>query len=255
MLPPLQWGWLALVVGVHAAGLAWLGLGGEPALPARPPQAAVSVRLLAPSAPSAASVPQAGATPPAAPAPPPAQPTAAHPRHPAKPAPRPAARPHTTSAPTAMTAAQRPEHPPAPAPAEQNENAAERLPTQVPPVAGPPATETPTTLSGATPGASHGTASAFSAARFDAAYLHNPEPAYPQASRRRGEEGQVVLRVRVLASGRAGEVEIAESSRYPRLDHAARQAVAEWRFEPAHRGDVPVDSWLRVPAVFRLEEG
>lgn len=91
-------------------------------------------------------------------------------------------------------------------------------------------------------------------ARFDAAYFSNPAPSYPRISRRRGEEGRVLLRVRVLADGAAGAVEIAEGSGYARLDEAARDAVRNWRFVPASRADVKIDSWLNVPIVFRLEE-
>jgi len=90
-------------------------------------------------------------------------------------------------------------------------------------------------------------------ARFDAAYLRNPAPAYPAVSRRRGEQGEVVLRVKVLRNGRAETIEVAKSSGHPRLDRAAAQAVRDWRFEAARRGDETIDSWIRVPVVFRLE--
>lgn len=90
-------------------------------------------------------------------------------------------------------------------------------------------------------------------ARFDAAHLRNSPPPYPQASRRRGEEGLVILRVRVGANGRANEIEIAESSGHERLDRAARSAVANWRFEPARDGEHAIESWVRVPVAFRLE--
>lgn len=64
----------------------------------------------------------------------------------------------------------------------------------------------------------------------------------------------MLLRVRVLADGAAGAVEIAEGSGHPRLDDAARDAVRSWRFVPASRGDLKIDSWLNVPIVFRLED-
>ncbi|HRQ48425.1 MAG TPA: energy transducer TonB [Rhodocyclaceae bacterium] len=91
-------------------------------------------------------------------------------------------------------------------------------------------------------------------ARYDAAYLRNPAPAYPSASRRRGEEGKVVLRVQVTADGRPDRVEIVQASGHPRLDRAALEAVQRWRFEPAREGNTAVDSWIRVPIVFRLEQ-
>lgn len=90
-------------------------------------------------------------------------------------------------------------------------------------------------------------------ARFDAAYLNNPQPVYPNASRRLGEEGKVVLRVHVDPDGRPSEIEIRTSSGFPRLDAAAYEAVSRWRFVPARRGDEPVAAWVAVPIVFNLE--
>jgi len=93
------------------------------------------------------------------------------------------------------------------------------------------------------------------AARFDADYLHNPKPVYPTFSRRRGEEGSVLLRVRVGAGGTALDVEVAKPSGFPRLDAAAREAVGNWRFIPAKRGSEAIESWVAVPIVFSLHEG
>ncbi len=105
-----------------------------------------------------------------------------------------------------------------------------------------------------TPGVSSATnTQSLTTARFDAAHLRNSAPAYPQASRRRGEEGLVILRVRVGVNGRASEIQVAQSSGHPRLDRAAEDAVARWRFEPAREGDRAIDSWVRVPVAFRLE--
>lgn len=92
-----------------------------------------------------------------------------------------------------------------------------------------------------------------SGARFDADYLQNPKPVYPPMSRRLGEEGKVILRVRVSAAGTAQEVEIKQGSGFSRLDAAARDAVSRWRFVPAKRGDEAVESWVAVPIQFALE--
>ncbi len=91
-----------------------------------------------------------------------------------------------------------------------------------------------------------------SAPRFDAAYLDNPAPIYPALSRRMREEGRVVLRVFVEASGRSGQVEIQASSGSPRLDQAAQDAVSRWKFFPAQRGAEAVGAWVLVPIVFNL---
>jgi protein TonB len=90
-------------------------------------------------------------------------------------------------------------------------------------------------------------------ARFDADYLANPRPPYPLASRRLREEGRVELRVRVSTDGAALDVELRQSSGSSRLDAAARDAVAKWRFVPARRGDETIESWVGVPIVFKLE--
>lgn len=98
-----------------------------------------------------------------------------------------------------------------------------------------------------------GPAPALDPPRADLAYLNNPPPAYPRASRRAGEQGRVMLRVRVTADGRAEEVEIEHSSGYPRLDEAALRAVRRWRFVPARRGEQSVAAWARVPVHFSLQ--
>jgi len=87
---------------------------------------------------------------------------------------------------------------------------------------------------------------------FRAAYLHNPHPAYPRISKRRGEQGTVLLRVKVNQNGRAALVKIKQSSGFNRLDKAARQAVNEWRFVPAKKAGQPVTGWVIVPIVFKL---
>lgn len=88
--------------------------------------------------------------------------------------------------------------------------------------------------------------------RFDAAYLNNPAPAYPQVSRELREQGRVVLRVRVSSEGLPVDIQIHASSRCWRLDQAALAAVGAWRFVPARQGDTPVDAWVLVPVSFTL---
>jgi protein TonB len=88
---------------------------------------------------------------------------------------------------------------------------------------------------------------------FNAAYLNNPPPAYPSVSRRMGQQGKVMLRVLVNASGTTDKVEIRSSSGFERLDDAALDAVRHWRFVPARQGDRPVAAWVLVPIIFTLE--
>jgi protein TonB len=125
-----------------------------------------------------------------------------------------------------------------------------------------PATEeagTPAALQSASlPGDAAGTDGsgdpAIQPARYDVAALGNPKPGYPWLSRQRGEEGRVVLRVDVSATGSVDLIEIAESSGHRRLDEAALAAVAQWRFEPARIGDAPIATTVNVPITFRLAD-
>jgi protein TonB len=92
-----------------------------------------------------------------------------------------------------------------------------------------------------------------SAATFDADYLRTPKPPYPPLSRRMREEGRVILRVLVTAEGGASDVEIRTSSGSARLDDSALRTVQRWKFIPARRGQTPVQSWVLVPVIFKLE--
>ncbi len=81
-----------------------------------------------------------------------------------------------------------------------------------------------------------------------------PRPAYPEEARRRGEEGEVGLRVLVGADGRVARVVVMTSSGHERLDEAAREGARRWRFQPARRGGEPIRAWVELPVRFRLED-
>lgn len=85
-----------------------------------------------------------------------------------------------------------------------------------------------------------------------AGYLNNPAPVYPSVAQRRGLEGRVLLKVHVLASGQPDSVSVAKSSGHDILDEAAVKAVTGWVFEPAKRGQTPIDGWVNVPLNFKL---
>ena len=227
---------LGLVVAAHLGGAALLArLADERPLPAEliPIQVAL---IEAPAAvePAPAPPPEPVVEPPRPPEPEP--PPVVRPPEPApppppkpvvkKPTPKPVVKKPApvTESPTALSAAEEAAPPPPPAPA--------------PPAAAAAATAAPATVT---------------AARFDAAYLNNPRPGYPALSRRLREEGQVTLRVLVSPDGQPAQVELRTSSGSDRLDRAAREAVARWRFVPARRGDIAIESWVLVPIVFKLQ--
>ena len=90
--------------------------------------------------------------------------------------------------------------------------------------------------------------------QFGAAYLNNPKPAYPALAKRMGMEGTVMLKVLVSREGTALKVEVAHSSGYETLDKAAAEAVKNWRFVPARKGDASVAEWVQVPVAFHLKK-
>lgn len=113
--------------------------------------------------------------------------------------------------------------------------------------------EVQASLRPATAATSHGQQAPVIPPDVAAAYRNNPAPPYPQICRDRGQQGKVVLLVRIAADGRAALVEIATSSGYQRLDTTAREAVHRWKFVPAQQAGQPVAATVMVPVVFHLD--
>jgi len=89
--------------------------------------------------------------------------------------------------------------------------------------------------------------------RVDAHRLNNPSPAYPRQSRRLREEGTVILELVILPDGSVGEIKVATSSGYSRLDETALAAVKRWRYVPATRGGKPIAYTYLQPVEFKLD--
>lgn len=70
--------------------------------------------------------------------------------------------------------------------------------------------------------------------------LSGRPPRYPVESRRKHEEGTVVLDITLGMDGRVASIAIARSSGSARLDNAARDAVKSWRWAPTIRNGVAV---------------
>jgi protein TonB len=60
--------------------------------------------------------------------------------------------------------------------------------------------------------------------------------------------------VRVLESGRVGEVLVEHSAGFRDLDLAAMDAIKKWLFEPARQGKNPVSVWVTLPVQFELHK-
>ena len=66
-------------------------------------------------------------------------------------------------------------------------------------------------------------------------------------------EGTVMLKVLVSRQGTALKIEMAHSSGHEILDKAAVDAVRNWHFVPARKGDSPMEEWVQVPVAFHFE--
>jgi len=84
-------------------------------------------------------------------------------------------------------------------------------------------------------------------------YAENPKPLYPREARKKGVQGEVVLKVEVLSNGLVGQVEVKKSSGHEILDHTALSAVKQWKFFPAKRGENAIAFWVNIPVKFQLQ--
>jgi periplasmic protein TonB len=230
---------VVLAAGLHGAAFWATGPRTRPILPMARSQA-VTLNLVSVQAP--AKIAQGPAPekvqPPPKPKPEPMHNPTLKPKRPPKAAPRPRMRPRPAPRPPAID--------PLPAPPVAMEA----------PPAGPPAEE-PMEETETSASADAGPVSRREHAAVQASvplYDLNPPPVYPRMARRRNYQGTVLLDVRVSAKGTVAEVRLARSSGHGILDRSAMNSVRHWRFEPARRGDRPIETWVQVPVRFELRE-
>jgi len=84
-------------------------------------------------------------------------------------------------------------------------------------------------------------------------YVENPKPLYPREARKKGYQGEVVLKVEILSNGRVGQMEVKKSSGHEILDRSALSAVKQWKFLPAKRGENAIPFWVNIPIKFQLQ--
>lgn len=81
--------------------------------------------------------------------------------------------------------------------------------------------------------------------------LQSTQALYPPDALAARQEARVELKITILANGAVGEVEVTGSGGKA-FDEAAVEAVQQWRFEPARRGEQAVASRIGVPIEFSL---
>jgi protein TonB len=123
-------------------------------------------------------------------------------------------------------------------------------------LAPPPA---PAPAAAAAPKAAPAAASAgsgpVSVANLNTNLLSGAPPAYPMGSRRKREQGTVVLRLVIGEDGRVVDVSVQRSSGFPALDQAALGAVRKWRWSPTIRDGRAILITGLVQLPFVLKDG
>jgi protein TonB len=79
------------------------------------------------------------------------------------------------------------------------------------------------------------------------------QPPYPSAMARQEIEGRVVIRVLIGTDGRVKAVEPVSATDPAFHEATAAQALKRWRFKPATKDGVPVESWRTMAVRFQLE--
>jgi protein TonB len=97
------------------------------------------------------------------------------------------------------------------------------------------------------------TARADSPPKIDHSYP-TPQPAYPDSAQLNGDQGDVLVGVKVSASGKPRMLRIDRSSGSGVLDSAAAEAVAQWRFIPAIENGDTTSAWTTIKIHFELPQ-
>ncbi|MBN8831449.1 MAG: TonB family protein [Sphingomonadales bacterium] len=90
-------------------------------------------------------------------------------------------------------------------------------------------------------------------ARPDPRFADAFRPDYPPAMRRDGLEGNVTVRVTIDARGRVTAIELVSASNPIFFEETRRQALRSWRFVPATRDGVAIESSQTMTVRFQLE--
>jgi TonB family protein len=80
------------------------------------------------------------------------------------------------------------------------------------------------------------------------------QPTYPEAEKRAGIEGMVILRVTITAKGAVSAMEATTEVRgHPAFTQSATAAIGRWRFEPGEIQGKPVECKVMIPVKFKLD--
>lgn len=89
-------------------------------------------------------------------------------------------------------------------------------------------------------------------ASADPRFAREFQPDYPAGERRLGNEGRVEIRVLIGVDGRVKQVERVSAASEAFWLATQRQALGRWRFRPATRDGVPIESWRTMTVRFEM---
>lgn len=90
-------------------------------------------------------------------------------------------------------------------------------------------------------------------AALDPRFASGFQPPYPGRELGLGREGRAVVRVLIGVDGRIKAVERIDADSDGFFEATRRHALARWRFTPATRDGVPVESWKRLTVRFTID--
>lgn len=94
----------------------------------------------------------------------------------------------------------------------------------------------------------------FTAARRNPRFARDFQPPYPAALQREGVTGRCPVSVTIAPSGRVSAVRDMGCTDPAFFRATQNQALNRWRFEPATRGGVAMESTLTQTVVFRIDQ-
>ena len=79
------------------------------------------------------------------------------------------------------------------------------------------------------------------------------KPRYPEAARRRDQQGTVAMMFLISSDGSVQDAKITQSSGFPLLDEAAISSIARCPFEAGMTDGKPEQSWVKLQYVWTLQ--
>ena len=93
----------------------------------------------------------------------------------------------------------------------------------------------------------------FTPPTMDARFASRFQPEYPGTMRRLELSGTVRIRVLVGTDGRVIKAERISATQDDFWDATKKQALTQWRFRPATKGDTKVEAWFTIDVKFELK--